>query len=185
MPLSDAMIRQQVYAGAIVINPEPKDHNFQPASVDMHLGDTLLYYPRSCPTISIDDIPEMSTHKIGAGGWTMLSGDFVLGSTLEHIEVPPTLSARLEGKSTVGRMGLIVHATAGFIDPGFRGNVTLELKNISNVPVTLHVGMEISQICFDTMIGEVLRPYGSEGLRSHYQDSEGTRAAQPRRRRRK
>lgn len=181
MPLSDSEIRKRLDNGSLVIDPWPADENIQPASVDVHLGDTVLYFPRSSPTLSSDNVPSMNKHKIGAGGWTMLSGDFVLGATEEWIEVPPTLSARLEGKSTIGRLGLLVHATAGFIDPGFRGNVTLELKNISNVPITLSVGMEISQICFEKVIGKVLRPYGSEGLGSHYQDSKGTCPAKSRR----
>lgn len=183
MPLSDSEIRKRLDDGSLVIKPWPADEDIQPASVDVHLSDTILSFPRNSLTLSIDRVPGMIKHKVGVGGWTMLPGDFALGSTVERIELPPTLSARAEGKSTIGRLGILVHATAGFIDPGFRGNVTLELKNISNVPVTLSVGEEIGQICFEKMTGKVLRPYGSEGLRSHYQDSVGTRAAQSRRKR--
>jgi dCTP deaminase len=185
MPLSDSEIRKRLENGSLVVHPMPADENIQPASVDVHLADTILYFPRSSPTLSPDNVPSMTQNKIGLSGMTLLSGDFVLGSTQEWIEVPPTLSARAEGKSSIGRLGLLVHATAGFIDPGFRGNVTLELKNISNVPITLTAGMEIGQLCFEKVTGKVLRPYGSDGLGSHYQDSKGTKAAQPRRRRKR
>ena len=104
----------------------------------------------------------------------MEPGDFILGSTVEHIEVPPDLAARVEGKSSLGRLGLMVHVTAGFIDPGFKGNITLELKNLSHRSITLKTGMPISQICFEELSGKVLRPYGSEGLGSKYQSSKGT-----------
>lgn len=144
----------------IVINPEPDMRAIQPASVDLRLSPQIIY--KGIPGRVKDD------------KYVMTPGQFVFGSTIERIEVPPDLAARVEGKSSLGRVGLMVHVTAGFIDPGFRGNITLELKNLSDEPITLEVGMPISQVCFLEVFGKVLRPYGSEELGSKYQDSEGT-----------
>lgn len=149
MILSDSAIREELTKGSLVIKPNPLDKAIQPASVDLHLESNWL-------------------------GHSLDPGEFFLSSTLEWIEIPHYLAARVEGVSSLARNGLLVHATAGFIDPGFRGNITLELKNISSDIISLLPGMRISQICFLKVEGNVLRPYGSEGLGSKYQDSKGT-----------
>lgn len=165
MILSDSEIARRLalpegHDGRIVITPKPEV--IQPASVDLHLSSDLHYLEEGT-----------STH-IAPEGYSMHPGEFLLGSTVEHVEMPTNLAARVEGKSSLGRIGLMVHVTAGFIDPGFRGNITLELKNLSSMPITLEEGMPISQLCFQRVVGVVLRPYGSEGLNSKYQDSKGT-----------
>jgi dCTP deaminase len=96
-------------------------------------------------------------------------GEFVLGRTLEWVELPDDIVARIEGKSSLGRLGLIVHATAGFCDPGWKGTLTLELNNLTRVPIILHPGLLIAQLSFMTLDAPALRPYGSEALGSHYQ----------------
>ena len=96
-------------------------------------------------------------------------GEFVLGSTYEQVTLPDDVAARLEGKSSLGRLGLLTHSTAGFVDPGFSGHVTLELSNVANLPIVLTPGMAIGQISFMTMTTPVDRPYGSPELRSRYQ----------------
>ena len=96
-------------------------------------------------------------------------GEFILGNTRETIHLPDDLVARLEGKSSLGRVGLVIHSTAGYIDPGWQGSLTLELTNVSNLPITLYYGMRIGQISFQRMTTEVDRPYGSSELGSRYQ----------------
>ena len=99
--------------------------------------------------------------------------EFTLGSTLEHVALGPTLVGRLEGKSSWGRLGLIVHSTAGFVDPGFRGSLTLELWNLAPLPIILYPGISVCQLSLMTLTTPVDRPYGSPGLGSHYQDQMG------------
>src|SRR5687768_16937544 len=96
-------------------------------------------------------------------------GEFVLGQTLEAISLPDDVVARLEGRSSLGRLGLLIHSTAGYVDPGWKGNLTLELSNVANLPIALYAGMGIGQISFFAMSGPVERPYGSTGLGSKYQ----------------
>tara|TARA_Y100000310_G_scaffold340422_1_gene436151 strand:- start:1688 stop:2134 length:447 start_codon:yes stop_codon:yes gene_type:complete len=105
-------------------------------------------------------------------------GDFVLGETLEYIEVGNGMVARLEGKSSLGRVGIVIHATAGYVDPGWKGILTLELSNVGMIPVTLYLGMKIGQISFSRMTSLADRPYGSEGLGSRYQGAVGPQAGQ-------
>jgi len=182
MILSDTEMRRRMSMrkDRIVIEPEPPDDCIQPASIDLHLHHEVLVQrgPQIAQAISMDDPPIYRVVRIDkaelGGGYRLGPGAFVLGSTTERVEVPESLAARVEGKSTLGRLGLIVHVTAGFIDPGFRGNITLELKNVNQYPIWLESGMKISQICFMPVVGPVERPYGTEGLGSHYQDSEGT-----------
>lgn len=173
MRLSDAAIRARLDEGSLVIDPAPRDRAIQPASIDFHLSPYLCWYaagsepvvPHShCTTWSSCISDEM----------VLEPGDFILGSTLERLELPSDLVATVEGKSSLGRIGLAVHITAGFIDPGFRGHITLELKNMNRVPVKLVPRMPICQIGFEPLVGKVERPYGSVGLGSRYQDSQGT-----------
>ena len=100
-------------------------------------------------------------------------GEFVLGSTFEAISLPDDLAGRLEGKSSLGRLGLLTHSTAGFIDPGFSGHITLELSNVANLPITLWPGMKIGQLCLFRLSSPAERPYGSEGVGSRYQGQRG------------
>ena len=99
----------------------------------------------------------------------MHPNQFVLGSTLEYVEIPNHLVSRLEGKSSLGRVGLLIHSTAGYVDPGFKGNLTLELSNVSNLPITLYKGMKIGQMSFTQLTTPVETPYGSDALNSKYQ----------------
>ncbi len=172
MVLSDRSISELISGGRIVIDPyDPVD--LQPASVDLHLDRRVLVFRNNSagyldlredtggltePVYMEDDVPFM-----------LHPGEFILGSTLEHIEIPDDLVARLEGKSSLGRIGLLIHSTAGYVDPGWRGHLTLELTNVSRIPVTLYYGMRIGQISFLQLSTRVDRPYGSPELGSRYQ----------------
>ena len=159
--------------GRIVVDPNPADASLQPASIDLHLDQTLREYVDTCLPLDIRNPPELKSINIRRG-FLLPKGDFILGSTAERVEIPSDLVAIVEGKSSLGRLGLAVHITAGFIDPGYRGHITLELHNVNKLPIVLYPGMAICQLCFETLEGEVQRPYGSNGLGSRYQDSEGT-----------
>lgn len=111
--------------------------------------------------------------SVEGGGFWLAPGQFVLGTTVERFEIPPYMSARIEGKSTLGRLGLVVHVTAGFVDPGFKGQLTLELRNVGSFHILLRPGMAISQVSFSPLTSQSERPYGSDGLGSHYQGQEG------------
>lgn len=156
----------------IIIDPLPEI--IQPASVDLSLASKLKMLDDGLNVLSVDRNPRYRDIEIDDDGYRLMPGCFVLGSTQERIEVPHDVVARVEGKSSLGRLGLMVHVTAGFIDPGFRGNITLELKNLNTSPILLTVGMLISQLCFQSGIGFADKVYGSPGLGSKYQDSEGT-----------
>lgn len=173
MRLSDSTIRRCLEEGRIKIDPTLEDRAFQPTSIDLHLSSVLRLYQReSC---IIDPEKGHLTREVSVDGYYDLpAGEFVLGSTIERVELPVDLVSVVEGKSSLGRLGLAVHITAGFIDPGFQGNITLELKNVNHHPIRLHVGMAICQLCFERIDGVVDRPYGSAGLGSRYQGSQGT-----------
>ncbi len=164
--LSDGTIRQLVQDRRIGIWPEPGDAAYQPASVDLNLGGHFLRQHRR---MEIDAKP--------GDVLTLLPGECVLAHTAQEIAVPDDLVARVEGKSTWGRRFLMVHATAGFIDPGFRGQITLELHNLSPEAIVLTVGDPIAQISFEYLDAPAQRPYGSPGLGSHYQGQTGATAA--------
>ena len=148
MVLSDHSIRHQIAKGRIVVDPIDLD-DVQPASIDLHLDSRFLVFSNSRqPYIDVrhalDDLTEPV--EIDAETPFMLHpGEFVLGSTLEHIELPDDLVARLEGKSSLGRIGLLIHSTAGFVDPGWSGRLTLELSNVARLPIALYYGMKIGQ----------------------------------------
>ena len=172
MVLSDRSIREALGEGRIVIDPvDPED--IQPASVDLHLDRQILVFSNhQQPYIdvkksleSLSELVEIEKDK----PFILHPGDFVLGSTVEHIELPDNLVARLEGKSSLGRIGLVIHSTAGFVDPGWKGNLTLELSNLARLPITLYYGMKIGQISFLTLTTPADRLYGSESLGSKYQ----------------
>ena len=172
MVLSDGSIRARLKLGDIVIEPlNPQD--IQPASIDLHLEHRFRVF-------SNNRIPFIDGRKPAEDLTTLISmkeeepfilhpGEFALGNTVEHIEVANDLVARLEGKSSLGRLGLVIHATAGFVDPGWKGQLTLELSNNATIPIALYPGMKIGQISFLEMTQEAERPYGSPGLHSHYQ----------------
>ncbi len=172
MVLSDRTIKEQLAAGRIKISPfDPKD--VQPASVDLHLARRVLVFMNNKdPYIDLRKPMAELTEPIDIPDerpFILHPGEFILGSTLEHIEIPDDIVARLEGKSSLGRIGLLIHSTAGYVDPGWKGHLTLELTNVSRLPVTLYFGMRIGQISFLNMTTPVDRPYGSKELGSRYQ----------------
>lgn len=182
MYLSDSEIRKRLLDRSLIIEPPPSDSDMQPASVDLHLANDIMKVSQQNWVIRPDEdvwYIKKTLDSDDPRGFALEPHQFVLSSTLEWVEVPDDLAARVEGKSSLGRLGLIVHATAGFIDPGFRGNITLELMNLNSVPILLSPGMEIAQICLSPMIGKVERPYGSDGLGSRYQDSKGVVGYKP------
>lgn len=176
MILSDRDIKRQMDEGRIVIDPL-NEQDIQPASVDVRLGTNFRVF-RDSTSAFIDpadlngDITESIDVEMG-GTFVLHPGQFALGTTLERIAIPDDILGRLEGKSTLGRLGLLIHSTAGYVDPGWDGELTLELSNVANLPILLHPGMRIGQMCFETMSSPVDRPYGSPNLGSHYQGQVG------------
>jgi dCTP deaminase len=175
--LSDGTILELVDAGRIRIDPWDASL-VQPASVDLRLGDSFrVFHNYRVSTIDLREPPENLTEEVVVGdgeAFVIHPGEFCLGRTLEWVELPDDIVARIEGKSSIGRLGLIVHATAGFCDPGWRGTLTLELNNLTRVPIKLYPGLLIAQLSFMALDRPALRPYGSPELGSHYQ---GQRAA--------
>ena len=172
MVLSDHTIREQLGEGRIVIDPLGEDC-IQPASVDLHLDRHILVFRNNqVPYVDIRANPERLTDLVTMADddpFILHPGEFVLGSTLEHVGVPNDLVARLEGKSSLGRVGLLIHSTAGYVDPGWRGNLTLELSNVSNLPITLYHRMKIGQISFLRLTTPADNTYGAKELGSKYQ----------------
>ncbi len=170
--LSDGTIRELVDAGRIRIDPwDPS--LVQPASVDLRLGDSFrVFHNHRTTAIDLRQPPTNLTEEVIAGeeeGFVIHPGEFCLGRTLEWVELPDDIVARIEGKSSLGRLGLIVHATAGFVDPGWKGTLTLELNNLTRVPIKLYPGLPIGQLSFMALDAPAERPYGSPELGSHYQ----------------
>jgi dCTP deaminase len=169
--LSDGTIRRLVEEGRIKIEPWDAAR-VQPASVDLRLGDSFrVFHNHRTTAIDLREPPVNLTEEVvvAEGAFVIHPGEFVLGRTLEWVELPDDIVARIEGKSSLGRLGLIVHATAGFCDPGWKGTLTLELNNLTRVPIKLYPGLPIAQLSFMTLDAPAERPYGSEGLGSHYQ----------------
>ena len=172
MVLSDRTIKEELSKGRIVIDPLGEGC-IQPASVDVHLDRRLLVF-RNSRRAYIDVRQDMSdlTEMVEIDGdvpFILHPGEFVLGNTQEHIELPDDLVARLEGKSSLGRIGLLIHSTAGYVDPGWKGNLTLELSNVANLPVTLYLGMKIGQLSYLRLSTAADNVYGSAALGSKYQ----------------
>ena len=171
--LSDGTIRRLVQDGRIVIKPwDPS--LVQPASIDLRLGNTFrVFSNHKVPAIDLRDGPPPGlTEEVVATpeeGFVIHPGEFCLGRTEEWVELPDDIVARIEGKSSLGRLGLIVHATAGFIDPGWKGTLTLELNNLTRVPIRLYPHLLIAQLSFMTLDQPAERPYGSAELGSPYQ----------------
>ncbi len=169
--LSDGTILRLVTDGHIVITPwDPA--LLQPASIDLRLGNSFrVFHNHRVTAIDLREPPTNLTEQVVVDDdepFVIHPGEFVLGRTLEHVEIPDDIVARIEGKSSLGRLGLIVHATAGFCDPGFRGTLTLELANLTRVPIMLRPGAKIAQLSFMTLDRPALRPYGHPDLGSHY-----------------
>lgn len=176
MLLSDGTIINMVEAGDLVIRPWNPER-VQPASVDLTLGARFKILERSTRTyIDPEDVPEDLYREINIGDkgeFVMHPGEFALGSTIEWVELPDDVSARMEGKSSLGRLGLMIHSTAGWVDAGWKGELTLELHNVSVMPIALREGMRIGQMSFMQMDNPATRPYGSPGLGSRYQGQAG------------
>jgi dCTP deaminase len=164
--LSDGTIRRLVQEGRIEIEPWDPDL-VQPASVDLRLGDSFrVFHNHRVTAIDLRDPP---TNLTEGEPFAIHPGEFALGRTLETVRIPDDVVARIEGKSSLGRLGLIVHATAGFVDPGFHGSLTLEITNLTRVPIKLYAGLLIAQLSFMALDAPAEHPYGSEALGSHYQ----------------
>ena len=172
MVLSDNTIRAEIDAGRIVIDPYDASL-VQPSSVDVRVDNRFRVFQNSrYPYIDVRQPMEDLTELVEVEGdepFILHPGEFVLGQTLERVTLPNDLVARLEGKSSLGRLGLLIHSTAGFVDSGFSGNLTLELSNVANLPITIYQGMPIGQMSFMRMDAPVDRPYGSEETGSKYQ----------------
>jgi len=174
--LSDRSIREEVQAKRIVIDPFD-DRCIQPSSVDLHVDRYFrLFRNHSMRVIDVrqdlEDLTELV--EVPEGEPLILHpGEFILGSTQERVTLPDDLVARLEGKSSLGRLGLLIHSTAGFVDAGWDGYLTLELSNVANLPITVYPGMKIGQISFLRMTTPADKPYGSAGLGSKYQGQRG------------
>jgi len=170
--LSDGTIRRLVADGRIVVDPF-EETMVQPSSIDLRLGDSFrVFHNHRVTAIDLRDPPQNLTEEVvvdDGESFVIHPGEFCLGRTLEWVELPDDVVARVEGKSSLGRMGLIVHATAGFVDPGWRGTLTLELNNLTRVPIKLYPGLPIAQLSFMALDAPAERPYGSPGLGSHYQ----------------
>ncbi|HYF27973.1 MAG TPA: dCTP deaminase [Baekduia sp.] len=169
--LSDGTLRRLVAEGRLVV--EPWDATMvQPASIDLKLGPSFrVFHNHRIQAIDLADPPRDLTEHVGVEeGETFVihPGEFVLGRTAEHVRMPDDLVARIEGKSSLGRLGLIVHATAGFVDPGFQGTLTLEITNFNSVPIVLRPGLPIAQLSVMTLDRPAERPYGHPELGSHY-----------------
>jgi len=172
MVLSDRTIRAEIEAGRLVFEPYDPDL-IQPSSVDVRVDRRFrVFHNARRPYIDVrqpmDDLTELVSVD-GEEPFVLHPGEFVLGQTLERVTLPDDLVARLEGKSSLGRLGLLIHSTAGFVDPSWEGNLTLELSNVANLPITIYYGMPIGQISFMRMDAPVEHPYGSEETGSKYQ----------------
>lgn len=180
MLLSDRDIRAELDTGRIALDPyEPA--MIQPSSIDVRLDRFFrLFDNHKYPVIDpAEDQPDL-TRLVDVPAdepFVLHPGEFVLGSTFEQVTLPDDVAARLEGKSSLGRLGLLTHSTAGFIDPGFSGHVTLELSNVATLPIKLWPGMKIGQLCFFRLSSPAERPYGHGADGSRYQGQRGPTAS--------
>ena len=176
MLLSDRDLRSEIAAGRLGIDPFDESL-VQPSSVDVRLDNLFRVfnntrYTHIDPSVRQDDLTTLVEPKEGEP-FVLHPGEFVLGQTLERVTLPNDLVARLEGKSSLGRLGLLIHSTAGFVDSGFSGNLTLELSNVANLPITLWPGMKIGQLCLLRLTSPAESPYGSAKAGSKYQGQRG------------
>lgn len=180
MLLSDRDIRAEVASGRVVLEPfDPA--MVQPSSVDVRLDRWFRLFDNHKYAV-IDpaaEQPELTRLVEVAPDepFVLHPGEFVLGSTYEQVTLPDDVAARLEGKSSLGRLGLLTHSTAGFVDPGFSGHVTLELSNVATLPIKLWPGMKVGQLCFFRLSSAAEQPYGSTGAGSRYQGQRGPTAS--------
>jgi dCTP deaminase len=176
MILSDRTIRDEISRGRIAIDPLDESC-IQPSSVDLHVDRFFrVFRNHSQRVIDVRENQEELTELVEVVGNEALilhPGEFVLGSTIERVRLPDDLVGRLEGKSSLGRLGLLIHSTAGFVDAGWDGYLTLELSNVANLPITVYPGMKIGQISFLKMTSPAEIPYGSAALGSKYQNQRG------------
>jgi dCTP deaminase len=174
--LSDKDIRAEIDSGRVRI--EPYDPTMvQPSSIDVRLDRYFRVfenhrYPHIDPSVEQPDLTRM-IEPPGQEPFILHPGEFVLASSYEVVTLPEDIASRLEGKSSLGRLGLLTHSTAGFIDPGFSGHVTLELSNVATLPIKLWPGMKIGQLCMFRLSSPSERPYGTSGVGSRYQDQRG------------
>ncbi|MFE1166358.1 dCTP deaminase [Nocardiopsis sp. NPDC058789] len=176
MLLSDRDIRSEIDSGRVRIDPfEPS--LVQPSSIDVRLDRFFRVfenhkYPHIDPSVEQPDLTRL-VETDGEEAFILHPGEFVLASTYEVVTLPDDIASRLEGKSSLGRLGLLTHSTAGFIDPGFSGHVTLELSNVATLPIKLYPGMKIGQLCMFRLTSPAERPYGSAAYGSRYQGQRG------------
>ncbi|SDR05255.1 dCTP deaminase [Actinopolyspora saharensis] len=174
--LSDRDLRKELDDGRLELDPFD-DALIQPSSVDVRLDRFFRVFDNSKythidPSRQQDDLTSLVEHS-DDDAFVLHPGEFVLGSTFETVRLPEDLAGRLEGKSSLGRLGLLTHSTAGFIDPGFGGHITLELSNVANLPITLWPGMKIGQLCLFRLSSPAEHPYGSKAAGSRYQGQRG------------
>jgi dCTP deaminase len=174
--LSDQDLRKEVESGRLLLDPFDVEM-IQPSSIDVRLDRFFRVfnntrYTHIDPAQQQDDLTSL-VETADDEPFVLHPGEFVLGSTYEMVTLPDDLAGRLEGKSSLGRLGLLTHSTAGFIDPGFSGHITLELSNVANLPITLHAGMKIGQLCLFKLSSPAEHPYGSKQAGSRYQGQRG------------
>jgi dCTP deaminase len=180
MILSDVDIRKELAAGRIEIEPF-EEACVQPSSVDLHVDSQFRVFANSRypfidvrkPMPDLTDLVDVPADE----PFILHPGEFVLGSTRERVRLPDDMVARLEGKSSLGRLGLLIHSTAGYVDPGWDGYLTLELSNVANLPITIYPGMKIGQISFFRLTSPAENPYGSKETGSKYQGQRGPTAS--------
>jgi dCTP deaminase len=176
--LSDRTLREQLASGRIVIDPLDESL-IQPSSIDVRISHLFrVFRNHTAPVIDVKLDQRALTELVempadGTEPFMLHPGEFVLGSTLERVSVPDDLVGRVEGKSSLGRLGLLIHSTAGFIDSGFDGHITLELANVASLPITLYPGMKIGQVSFMQMTTAADHPYGRGAAGSKYQGQRG------------
>jgi dCTP deaminase len=180
MILSDRTILEEIELGRIEIEPfDPQC--VQPSSIDLHVDRTFrTFHNARYPYIDVKtEMPDLTelTEVRNDQPFILHPGEFVLGSTAERVRLPDDLVARLEGKSSLGRLGLLIHSTAGYVDPGWDGYLTLELSNVANLPITIYPGMKIGQISFFRLSTPAEHPYGSNERGSKYQGQRGPTAS--------
>ncbi|MGH2730886.1 MAG: dCTP deaminase [Actinomycetota bacterium] len=176
MILSDRDILAAIKDGRVGIEPFD-EADVQPSSVDLHVDRYFrTFHNARYPYIDVkkpmDELTELIEVTEGEA-FILHPGEFVLGSTREYVRLPDDLVARLEGKSSLGRLGLLIHSTAGFVDAGYEGHLTLELSNVANLPITIYPGMKIGQVSFFQMTSPATNPYGSSAIGSKYQGQTG------------
>jgi len=178
MILSDRDIKKAIKVDGLVINPFDESC-VQPSSYDLKLADKVRvfdnYKAREIDVRNKQDVSRVV--EIEDGGFVLHPGEFILGSTVESFAIPRDLAGKLEGKSSLARLGLVIHATAGYVDPGFRGELTFEMSNLSRLPIRLYAKMKVAQICFVKMSSPVKIPYGDKRLGSKYFGQRGPTAS--------